>query len=126
MIILTFNGQVNTSLSIGDTVYYINNISDTGAFDTGDVDGESNIIELGVVASIAQNVGNFTLQVDEIAGVFDGINEPDENSFVLFSKDNNAELSSILGYYSKVRFTNDSTHKAELFSVAVDVTQSSK
>ena len=126
MIILTFNGQVNTSLSIGDTVYYINNISDTGAFDTSDTDGVSNIIELGVVMSIAQNVGTFTLQVNEEAGVLSGDNAPVINSFILFSKDNNAELSSILGYYNKIRLENNSTEKAELFSVAVDVTESSK
>ena len=126
MITLTFNGQVNTSLSIGDTVYYVNNISDIGTFDTGDVNGISNIVELGVVTSIMQNVGAFTLLVNEVAGVFGGDNEPSENSFILFSKDNSAELSSIIGYYNKIRLTNDSTEKAELFSVAVDVTQSSK
>ena len=131
MITLMFNGQVNTSLSIGDTVYYVNNISDLGTFDTGDVDGVSNIIELGVVTSIMQNVGAFTLLVNEVAGIFGTQeaplpDEPNVNSFILFSKDNSTELSSILGYYNKVRLTNDSTEKAELFSVAVDVTQSSK
>lgn len=126
MVTLTFNGQVNASLSIGDTVYYVNSISDIGAFDTSDTDGVSNIIELGVVMSIAQNVGTFTLQVNEEAGVLSGDNAPVINSFILFSKDNNAELSSILGYYNKIRLENNSTEKAELFSVAVDVTESSK
>ena len=126
MVTLTFNGQVNASISIGDTVYYVNSISDIGAFDTSDTDGVSNIIELGVVMSIAQNVGTFTLQVNEEAGVLSGDNAPVINSFILFSKDNNAELSSILGYYNKIRLENNSTEKAELFSVAVDVTESSK
>ena len=126
MVTLTFNGQVNASLSIGDTVYYVNSISDIGAFDTSDTDGVSNIIELGVVMSIAQNVGTFTLQVNEEAGVLSGDNAPVINSFILFSKDNNAELSSILGYYNKIRLENNSTEKAVLFSVAVDVTESSK
>jgi hypothetical protein len=44
----------------------------------------------------------------------------------MFSKDNKANLSSILGYYASVTFKNDSTDKAELFNVGTDVFESSK
>tara|TARA_R100001594_G_scaffold4587_3_gene15724 strand:- start:341 stop:1003 length:663 start_codon:yes stop_codon:yes gene_type:complete len=47
-------------------------------------------------------------------------------SFLLFSKDNDANLSSMLGYYANVQFKNHSTDPAELFTVGSEVTQSSK
>jgi len=48
------------------------------------------------------------------------------NSFLLFSKDNDVNLSSMLGYYANVEFKNLTTNKAELFTVGAGVTQSSK
>ena len=47
-------------------------------------------------------------------------------SFLLFSKDNDANLSSMLGYYANVGFKNFSSSQVELFSVNTEVTQSSK
>tara|TARA_R110002096_G_scaffold397901_1_gene593862 strand:+ start:310 stop:972 length:663 start_codon:yes stop_codon:yes gene_type:complete len=47
-------------------------------------------------------------------------------SFLLFSKDNDANLSSMLGYFAKVNFKNNSTGFAELFAVGSEITQSSK
>ena len=35
-------------------------------------------------------------------------------------------MSSLIGYYAEVKFTNDSTEEAELFSVGMDVSESSK
>tara|TARA_B110000858_G_C17809735_1_gene480440 strand:+ start:11822 stop:12481 length:660 start_codon:yes stop_codon:yes gene_type:complete len=48
------------------------------------------------------------------------------NSFLLFSKDNDANLSSMLGYFAKVKFKNNSSGPIELFTVGSEVTQSSK
>ena len=48
------------------------------------------------------------------------------SSFLLFSKDNNANMASMLGYYAEAKFTNNTNQKAELFSVGSEVTQSSK
>jgi hypothetical protein len=50
----------------------------------------------------------------------------DDRSFIMFSKDNKVNLSSVLGYYASVTFKNDSTEKAELFNVGADVFESSK
>ena len=47
-------------------------------------------------------------------------------SFIMFSKDNKVNLSSALGYYASITFKNNSTEKAELFDVGVDVFESSK
>jgi len=49
-----------------------------------------------------------------------------DGSFIMFSKDNKANLSSVLGYYASVTLRNDSLEKAELFNVGVDVFESSK
>ena len=132
MITVTVNGIVNISLSVGDTVYFVNNINEIGPFNTGDEfdsetgSGASNIIKLGTVNSISQGDFSFILQINEESGIFGTDNEPSVNSFLLFSKDNSVELSSLVGYYNKVRLSNNSNVKAELFSVGVDVAQSSK
>ena len=47
-------------------------------------------------------------------------------SFIMFSKDNKVNLSSVLGYYASATFRNDSTEKAELFNVGADIFESSK
>ena len=46
--------------------------------------------------------------------------------FILFTKNNNINSSSLLGYYADVKFENDSLEKIELFSVGSEITQSSK
>ena len=43
-----------------------------------------------------------------------------------FSKDNGINLTAIQGYYGEVEFQNNSQSKAELFSAACDVVESSK
>ena len=48
------------------------------------------------------------------------------DDFIMFSKDNKVNLSSLLGYYSKVQFRNNSKDEAELFAVGADFVESSK
>jgi len=50
----------------------------------------------------------------------------EEPSFIMFSKDNKANMSSLLGYYASAEFRNNSTDKAELFNVGTVFTESSK
>jgi hypothetical protein len=44
----------------------------------------------------------------------------------MFSKNNNVNLSDLIGYYAKVKFINNSKEKAELFTVASELVESSK
>ena len=44
----------------------------------------------------------------------------------MFSKDNKANLSNVLGYYAEVKFVNNSPDEAELFSVGSEIYGSSK
>jgi hypothetical protein len=47
-------------------------------------------------------------------------------SYIMFSKDNKANMSSILGYYASVELRNSSQIKSELFNVGADFFESSK
>ena len=51
---------------------------------------------------------------------------PFANDFICFAKNNQANASSLKGYYAKVKFSNSSKEKAELFSVTAEIQQSSK
>lgn len=47
-------------------------------------------------------------------------------SFIMFTKDNKVNMSSLLGYYAAVEFKNSSPEKAELFNVGTSFFESSK
>ena len=61
-----------------------------------------------------------------------GITEPNQSDFIFFVKNNKhlnigtKELSTLKGYYGSITLENNSTKKAELFSVSAEVTESSK
>ena len=102
---LTFANKINDSLQVGDTIYYTN-------------DG-TNIVKIGDVTAPLS-----TTQIQ--ATVESTLVLPTASSFILFSKDNKANLSSLIGYYAEVEFTNDSTYAAELFTVSAEIVESSK
>ena len=109
---LTFTKPLNVSCQVGDTAYYVPT-SASGGFNIN----SSNVIEIGIISDITGLV--ITVANNLVASVPNG-------SFILFSKDNKANLSSILGYYAEVEMVNDSNKKAKLFAVSTDVTESSK
>lgn len=51
---------------------------------------------------------------------------PEINDFIFFAKNNQANISSVLGYYNSVTFTNNSNTKAELYSASCTFSESSK
>ena len=116
---LTFNTTSlsnNTSLDIGDTIYYTNPTTSNGT-----TISSSNIL-IGDIESITNTSTTTTIKVNcELDLV-----PPTASSFIFFSKDNVVNLSSIKGYYNSVQFTNDSTTKAELFATSFAVSESSK
>ena len=112
-ITLTFTNPLNVSCQVGDTVYYVPTTT-TGAFSTA---AHNNIVEIGIVTSIVGLV--ITVSNNLVASVPNG-------AFILFSKDNKANLSSALGYYAEVKIKNDSNEYAEMFSFGVDTFESSK
>jgi len=107
---LTFPNDINVSVQIGDIIYY------TPTSLTGTHDTANTIIELGFVTAINGN----TITVDYIAAL------PQPGDFIMFAKDRSINMSSLLGYFAKFRIKNNSKDKAEMYSISVDVTESSK
>jgi hypothetical protein len=107
---LIFPNDINVSVQIGDIIYYtpttLNGIHNTAG----------TIVELGFVIAINGN----TITVDYIAAL------PQPGDFIMFAKDRSVNMSSLLGYFAKFRIRNNSQDKAEMYSIAVDVIESSK
>ena len=57
-----------------------------------------------------------------------GITPPDNNNnpYYFFVKDTSVNTSGLLGYYAEVKLSNNSTSKAELFSIGTEIFESSK
>jgi hypothetical protein len=118
---LTFSAPINVSCQVGDTVYYVAT-AESGGFsvDSGD------IVMIGDIREIQNPLGSApviiaytTLGYSELNGL--------TNKFILFSKDNKANLNSPVGYYASLKMVNaDRANPAELFSVAAEVFESSK
>mgnify|MGYP000277017151 FL=1 len=111
----------NVSLQSGDTMYYSTPIT------YGDhlhVPTTNNIIKSGELLSIVRNINANTttlvIQHDLNAPT------PTTTSYLMFTKDNLANNSSLLGYYAEVKLNNNSPKKAELFSLGSEAFISSK
>ena len=116
---LTFDAPLNASCQVGDTAYHVARQSE-GGFNTNNGD----IIEIGQIRQITNRDSSTPVVICESSMAGD-INA-ETGVFILFSKDNKANLSSILGYYAEVKLVNNSTTQAELFSVGMDMFESSK
>ena len=135
-ITLTFSFPLNVSVQVGDTAYYVPTTDvpqehnaplstpQVWAGTTTPHDTQSgDIIEIGVITNIDQwNGSQSSIDCD----MEDTTVPPMLTDFIFFSKDNKANLSSLLGYYALVEFRNDSTEHGELFSVGCDMFESSK
>jgi hypothetical protein len=112
---MTFD-DMNISAQVGDIIYYSINTVNTGGFGKSTL---PNTRKLGPIISI--DGGSIQVQYDDaVTGA------PPVNSFISFVKDKKVNSTSMLGYYAKVKFVNNSTDKAELFSVGSEITESSK
>ena len=124
---ITFSAPLNVSCQIGDTAYYTDTTS-AGPF-TIDAAGattlvNSSILEIGPISAInnpTSSTPSIVVDSNTLPTTLNGL-----SFFILFSKDNKANLSSILGYYANVKFVNTSEEAAEMFSVGVDIFASSK
>ena len=111
-ITITFLNPLQTSIQVGDTAYFTNNLFNQSAI------GIDSVIEMGVITAISSN--SITCQIPPTT------ERPTAQSFILFSKDNNPNISGLLGYFAEVELRNDSIDKAELFSVGSEIFESSK
>ena len=69
-------------------------------------------------------------EITEIGVDYIEINSPltsvDPDDFIMFSKDNKVNKNSLVGYYAEIKLENNSSSKAELFSIGSEITESSK
>ena len=122
-ITLTLQNELNISLSIGDTVWYTS-LSQAGGYDVSD---KSSILKLGTVESV--NRKTKTIQISRPHDPSDPNDvEPTipPSHYLMFSKPNMFNTSSLKGYYAEIRLDNNSTGKVELFAVGSEITESSK
>lgn len=116
-ITITFSAPLNESCQVGDMAHAVST-SSTGGFSTG-----SGITTIGRIMEINKSNPAAPIIICETALV-DASSV--SGSFILFSKDARVNMSSLLGYYAETKFVCDDLEKAELFSIGVDVFESSK
>ena len=137
---LAFNHTINVSVQIGDIAYYVStspfpgqlpgqvitqsqNPPDWASTTTPHMTRDRESIKMiGPVITVTE----FALICDMPDFLAAQYGPPNEGDFIMFSKDNKANLSSLLGYYCLAQLKNNSTEKSELFTIAADFAESSK
>jgi len=118
-VVIVFDEDINTSLSLTDTIYYVvaSNI------DPGDVIDSANLVQYSLpIKSIGKN--RITVEHDNSTNPPTPIFE--QGDFVLFTKDPLINKSGVTGYYAEATFKNSAKNKAELFSTSSQINESSK
>ena len=130
---LFFSEPLNVSVQIGDMVYYVNTtyiqppVVTDGTEPGTQFEIDNNAIrEIGEVFDILGNTIVCRFDCNTSAPGDCESHLPAMGDFIMFSKDNAANMSSILGYYAEVKMSNDSSEKAKLFAVSADISESSK
>ena len=127
---LTFSAPLNVSCQVGDTAYYAqtSTINNSGNLNPGGFAVNTmNIVELGQIRQITNPnsnsptiICNTTVSYDSVGGA------SPVTRFIFFTKSNEANLTSLLGYYADTKLVNDSKEHAEIYAVTVDAFDSSK
>ena len=120
---LTFPNDINVSVQfnpnatpanpLGADIIYFTPTNTVGIHNTA-----VNIMELGPVVAIIENMIRVNYDI--------GTQIPENGDFIMFAKRRSTNMSSLLGYFAKFRIRNNSQDKAEMYSISVDVTESSK
>ena len=120
-ITITLPSPLNESVQAGDIAYYVNVDSNSvGGFTVNE--GGNLPTKIGIIKVITEGTTSSTL----LCNIDDTTPLPTTSSFILFEKNRTVNEASILGYYGEFTFINDSTEKAELFSAACELVESSK
>ena len=119
---LTFPNPLNSSLQIGDIVYYSTpGQAPNSSFNTSVTSG---MTKLGVVFSMSIDPVQVGVYYTDLAN--GGVNPPASNDYIMFEKDKQVNSSSLIGYYENVKLVNDSKGDVKLFSLGSEVSESSK
>jgi|TARA_R110000823_G_scaffold280763_1_gene398962 hypothetical protein len=129
---LSFDHEINTSVQVGDKAYYVHTFpvgtanvwaQTTTPHDSAD---REDIREIGVIETINSSMTLSIITVEMPNNLSALYGPPVNGDFIMFSKDNKVNLSSLVGYYSTAKLRNSSRKLAELFSVNCDFSESSK
>tara|TARA_R100000152_G_C6753723_1_gene177483 strand:- start:522 stop:893 length:372 start_codon:yes stop_codon:yes gene_type:complete len=120
-ITLTFSAPLNVSCQTGDTAYYVQTAD---VANTDFTVNNMNVVEIGQIRQINNPNSNSPTIICDTTLSYASTNN--QTRFILFSKDNKANLSSILGYYADVKMVNNSKKHAEIFAITMDSFESSK
>jgi len=115
---IKFANKPSSSLQAGDLIFYTPTSVDGNHVQNNP---SGNIVKLGILKSITVD-GGYILLID----AFNYAVEPSTSDYFFFVKNNNVNKSGLKGYYSEVKLKNDSVSKAELFSIAAEISESSK
>ena len=120
-ITLTFASttELNTSLQVGDTIWYVPTAS-AGGYNVASSDS---VEKLGRVEEISFELLKPQVKVSKNTNTTPPIQS---NDFIMFSKDNRANIGDLIGYYAEIALTNNSKEKIELFQVGSEIVASSK
>jgi|TARA_R110002074_G_scaffold70805_1_gene164124 hypothetical protein len=144
LVTLTFNHNINESVQVGDIAYYVSTVP-VGVPGTSMVqvipnavwtygplhestttphftETRENVVMIGPIVTVTLT----SITCDMPTNLAGQYGPPTTSDFIMFSKDNKANVSSLLGYYSLLKLRNNSKTKAEMFSVAADFIESSK
>jgi hypothetical protein len=131
MIVITLNNikNLNTSLQVGDMIYATSTSqAPEDLYNTPTV-GPGGPVSLGVnklvgiLRRITIDGTDVILDVDDSG--FGNSYTPVANDFLMFSKYDQTD-GDVNGYYAEATFKNNSTEKAELFSVGSEIIINSK
>tara|TARA_R100001509_G_scaffold164828_1_gene143831 strand:+ start:6275 stop:6637 length:363 start_codon:yes stop_codon:yes gene_type:complete len=115
---LTINGGISDLLQVGDQVYYANNASFGGFSSTNTID---DVIHIGECIHIDNANNQILVDTGTLSFAM-----PTSGAYILFSKDNAVNLTSLIGYFASIKLKNNSNIKSEIFQVGVDIDESSK
>jgi|TARA_R100001530_G_scaffold65134_1_gene46654 hypothetical protein len=119
-ITMNFSFPINVSVQVGDIAYYTKNTTSLGTHIHSD---QGDIIQIGEITIVNRIANTIVCLWDPDPAI---ALPPSSDDFIMFSKDNKANLSNVLGYYAEVKFVNNSPDEAELFSVGSEIYGSSK
>ena len=116
---------LTTGASSGDTITntWTQGSTNTNLLDLGCTaifDGTIDNISVKDIVTLSSNQYLVDVEVDSTAQT------PIDGDYIFFGKENKVCISGIRGYYAEVEMKNDSTEKAELFSVGSEMIPSSK
>lgn len=114
---INFSQQINDSVQIGDNLYFVS-VNSLG-------ESTGSVTELGLITDVGDNFvvidasapANFTLAEIESGSI---------PPLFMFRKNNQANVSTLVGYFADVTMTGNSSGRLELFNVGSEVFVSSK